>query len=1023
MATATIYATKEHSIAYTSGGLNVGTSNETHAPIGEGNSGWDWKELIRFPLSASDFNGITQITECKLKIKTTGGNHCTNDSGTMRVRGLNGSFAATGGGSSDASDSWKTNANPTWPISAIGTTGTLGSRTGAWADTTVYEIDVTDYIEKYAPASILKRDGTPCDDEANYGMVVDMNGAANVSVEFKSMRASYTPRLVVTGTVTPTPEAPTNLAPSGTLADIPTDSDFSWDGDAGDESPLTYWDFAIVDAGTGATPSYASSGGVLSSADASRFDRTWGISGVDVSNPAGLIAALAAAPTLPDAGTITLARGNWYAWQVRHENSEGTNGDWSAIQTFYVQDVPDAPTLVNPTVAKPYAPIGNLDEAAVWTGTGNEAKATITFTYSHPDGVAGTHYTITWGGTPQTPVALAMTDGQTYTVDAPAAQGRGSGNSVTMTMTVTDQNGNESAASSSISVVTQWAQGIFNYNHGSGAGDFAHSYVMATDGQVAFLYRKADGTPGDWYDSIGDVTPSTHLDILVRLATDDSTVNPQLTSQELEYVSSGSLPPDQWEVSSGGGTFTLDSSKRRFGRRSAKFVAAGTGWDEVRAGYKDGTDRDIIVTPGEKYTFSIYLLTETAHTSGKTSWLFITDTSGTEIVADSNPYGQSGNGIGVLDTGGAWERFALTFTIPDGVTRVRPYFGMVSTTGQTVWMDSAQFEEGEIATQWKPGGIGPAVSIDVGGIQIDAEKGGIFRLLSADGTQVVQMEDGLTFKNVSDATEATIENTGGSTLEVSADLDVVGDVDADNVYSSAYPVRTLYEYADSPAVWSKPSAANFSHIEFEMLGAGGGGGGGDNTASTEGAAGGGGGAGGYIKGIRTAAELPSTLNITIGAGGSGGSAAGGNGSSGGNTVVGNAGAGFSAITAGGGGGGDGDAGGTGRVNLDGGSSGTNSGHDHSKGDIEVSGMPGSNADRMSLSGVSAATGIAMGRGGHTLYGSGGRHNSSHGPYGSVGYGAGGTGSWQHNSDAADAGGDGKDGLVVITEYYLPLVKP
>ena len=123
MATATFYASKEHSIAQTSIGQNVGTSNEKHGPLGEGNSNWDWKELIKFPIKVvADYNGITQITSAVLKVKTTTENHCTNDSGTLRVRGLNGDFAATGGGSTDASDSWKTNADPVWPVSSMSRT-------------------------------------------------------------------------------------------------------------------------------------------------------------------------------------------------------------------------------------------------------------------------------------------------------------------------------------------------------------------------------------------------------------------------------------------------------------------------------------------------------------------------------------------------------------------------------------------------------------------------------------------------------------------------------------------------------------------------------------------------------------------------------------------------------------------------------------------------------------------------------------------------------------------------------------
>ena len=1002
MATATIYATKEHSIAYTSGGLNVGTSNETHAPIGEGNSGWDWKELIRFPLSASNFDGITKITSATLKIKTTSGSHCTNDSSTtVRVRGLNSSFAATGGGSSDASDSWKTNANPTWPISGIGTTGTLGSRNGNWSDLTVYSIDVLDYIEKYAPSSINKSNGTPCDGDSNYGMVLDCNAQAGKSVEFKTIRGSYTPRLVITGTVVPTPSAPTNLEPSGTVTTVPVDSDFSWEGDSSnDENPLSYWDIEMIDAGTGDTPSYSFTG------TPTLVDETAGISGVDVSSPTGIVSALATAG-------ITLTRGHWYAYKTRHENSEDENGSWSAVQTFYIAQLPDAPTWVNPTVAKPYAPIANLDEAAAWSDSGNEAKAQLSFTYTHPDETAMDDFTVNWGGVDYTKTDFGFAadktwnDGETITIDAPVAQARGAANSVNVYITATDTLGVDSSASSTVACVVQWAQAIVQENHGSGAGNFEFTYSNPTGGsstQVAFLFRKGDGTPGSWYSDVGSVEASTHMDILCRLATDDSTNNPQLPDFTLDYLGTGNLAPDSWEVSGTGAALVLDGNIRRFGKRSCK-VQVGSAATYVSPTY--GTsDPYLIVTPGETYTFSIFVLSSTALTTDCNLRFH----DGNDTYLEQSTFTHSGSGD--------WERVSNSITVPEGVTRIKPIVRIGTTyTGQNVWLDSAQFEEGSLVTQWRPGGIGPAVSIDVGGVQVDSSKGGVFRLLSANGgCSVYTGTEGLTLKELSTGAEADLY-VSGSDLQINTDLDVTGDivatgsVTADEFVGGTPPVVNVY--TSGSGNWTVPTDPAFKYAIVECTGGGGGGGGIVNPTSGKAAIGTGGGGGGYAKKLFTASDLSgaSTFAYSVGTGGSNGDSSGGDATAG--TASTFSGTGITTVSGGGGPRGKGDATSTsGNSTINGQGGGAASG-----GDVNVTG--GTSPSTRIYQGVAMSS--ANGGNGGGPYGGGGgisyinSYGRDGGDYGGGGAAAGATGAETTGSNRV--GGDGAGGIIVITEYY------
>ena len=106
--------------------------------------------------------------------------------------------------------------------------------------------------------------------------------------------------------------------------------------------------------------------------------------------------------------------------------------------------------------------------------------------------------------------------------------------------------------------------------------------------------------------------------------------------------------------------------------------------------------------------------------------------------------------------------------------------------------------------------------------------------------------------------------------------------------------------------WAKPATATLVYVE--VIGGGGGGGGGTGGGAT-GSGGSGGGGGARVQRIFQAADLPSSVAITVGAGGSGGAGGGatpGSGSAGGNSSFG------TLLTAGAGGGGAG-GGSTGRL--------------------------------------------------------------------------------------------------------------
>lgn len=193
--------------------------------------------------------------------------------------------------------------------------------------------------------------------------------------------------------------------------------------------------------------------------------------------------------------------------------------------------------------------------------------------------------------------------------------------------------------------------------------------------------------------------------------------------------------------------------------------------------------------------------------------------------------------------------------------------------------------------------------------------------------------------------------------------------------------------------------SGMKYCTIECWGGGGAGGGVASSAATSAVAGGGG-AGSYSRKTSTAATIGASQTVTCGAGGTAGAAGNNPGGNGGDTSVG------SICIGKGGTGGSGAAVSTASAGGAGGVAGT--------GDITGTGMPGGSGPTS----ITTATGSANGgNGGSTLIGGGGAGAISSGTGGTAtGNGSGGGGAAQYNNAGAAAGGAGKIGYVVITEF-------
>lgn len=255
MATKDFACSKEQSVADFSGS-NRGNGNDDHAPIGLW-SGTVFRELLQFD---HDWTGVYQITKAELVLTRTGGVH-VGIGGAPKIVGRRNTEGWSRDGGSE--NSWSAAAATHYgnqPAStSTGAASLLLPATSAGGTT---KLDVTDIIEALAPATVLRRDGTPGGGATNTNrgikLLSDDEGTNNRTCEFYSMRApaGKRPFIRLTYSTNHPPSAPTITSPVGSTTPEPIGST----GGTTDTTTFVFMDEDVEDYPAQVETEYYSSG-------------------------------------------------------------------------------------------------------------------------------------------------------------------------------------------------------------------------------------------------------------------------------------------------------------------------------------------------------------------------------------------------------------------------------------------------------------------------------------------------------------------------------------------------------------------------------------------------------------------------------------------------------------------------------------------------------------------------------------------------------------------------------------------
>ncbi len=687
MATKTWSVNRDARTASSPSSLGAGAC--AHLDVGT-YSGYDYHSHLHFNPDWSGIPNAGSITSAVLYIYRGTNYHIAATAGTMRVRQMTGNPDFAEGTASH-------------PMDATNGGGIVGSSRGAYGGTAFtvsigtgfgwYAVDITSIVTGNFGASYLSLALT-----ADSGVY-----------EFNSREAGNAAYLYVTYNPNTAPNAPTLGTPSGgavTTGVQPTLNATHSDpqGDA-----CSSYDVQVDDNSDFSSPVLSLTG------------QTGGISGNAIA--------------FTNWGAVSLSRGTTYYWRMRTTDPGGLTGSYSAGASFVVSSLPSAAPSGS-TVRI----IHNIAEVAVWTSGGNHAKARLTWTYSHAQGVAqGSCIVRIYDAAAAGSLLSTQTvNGTATSLDSTYAMVNGT--SYWYTVQPTDANGLQGAESARVAFKVRWGQAIYEYQPSGGASTSGYSFTSAAlpaacRGAFLFSSSAVAGTGGlTWVADIGSVTPNVYVKVLVRLSSDDGSTQPALADMTFSYLGSA-ISPDNW-IATPSGEWKLQQSVRRFGTQSYQCaVVSGTTGD--RYIYPQVTDPltasqvDVAVTANTKYTFSAWVKTGSILTGGAVglavyaAGTITNPIAASATITDSTSGGQDG-----------WKRLSVSFTSGPGDSRVRPMIRYFRTSGvnEQFYVDGAKLEEGTVATAWTPGFVADAVVLDAGGLAIDGQAGGTFRLRGSAGT-------------------------------------------------------------------------------------------------------------------------------------------------------------------------------------------------------------------------------------------------------------------------------------------------
>jgi hypothetical protein len=703
-----------------SGSFEAGAGASSFLPVGE-YGGYSYRALLQ---ATMDWAGVYQITSAKLKIRVSTQSYVAFSSDPdVKVQRLTSSW------SEGSSDSLSTGNAVTWANQPSATaTGETALNDISTTEGTWETIDITDIVDAWAPASVLKSTGAAGGGATNYGIRLLEEGTG--VTEFYSSDSGSDPYIELTYTSNSPPGAPTNVRIEGKVSGSRQNAAdnlylLTFTGnDPGDV--LAAYDYTIDDTtGNGVTPDWAIAPYLVVAA-------TGGISGQNVSTVL----------------TLSLTRGQWYALRVRTKDDSGAYGTWSSTYWFQVNQLPVA-TKVRPTASQ-FAYIHNLEELAVWAAAGSHPKAQLSWSFSDPNGSSQTAwrariYSASTGGT--TLYDSGKVVGTATSVDTTFAGVAGT--EYWWTIEVWDDVDESSGESSRTAFKMRFGQAIYEHNAGAGSSSWQFSNAGIINGEGSFAFASASGAAGvgrsAWQASVGDLTVQAYVNILVRMQPNATPgTSPQLPDMSFSYLGAASSP-DRWSITGTGASMVLDPSVRRYGSQSLKVTAGsvGTGLSP----YRTTTGDDIPVQPNTTYTISVWVRTITALPNAL--WLRIQQAGGGTVLFSNSAFPSGTQDTRSFPDG--WQRLWMTFKTSATTSLIRPQLWYSGVTAINYWVDAWKLEEGTVASPWTPGFVGDPVVLDANGIVVDANAGGIFRARGSVGGARDQFElgpHGLLFTDV-----------------------------------------------------------------------------------------------------------------------------------------------------------------------------------------------------------------------------------------------------------------------------------
>jgi hypothetical protein len=410
--------------------------------------------------------------------------------------------------------------------------------------------------------------------------------------------------------------------------------------------------------------------------------------------------------------TPALTRGTTYYVRVRTWDNGSLVSPWSATKTMVIAGFPTGSVT---------SPSGSVAAPLYYTaGSNTTPKLKPTWSFSCPNG--GTQWSAVVRVYDAAGSSLLHTHNHSGTALTANVSGFAptNGTKYQISVQVTCSHGIQQASESSKqSCQVRW--GRASYRADLGVAPLTLSVSVSStlnSGQVIMEYASSAATtpePGTYKATVAEITKQRYIWHRVTLIPNAvaSPTSPTLNSLTFSY-SANVLVPDNWSLSP---VASVDEGVFVYGTQSIRHEGDGT----------ERVTEQVIenLTPNTDYILSGRIKT----TDGTPAAALVLRTVATnEVVAEV---------IAPADTD--WDKYAAPVWDSGETGDIKV---QMRTTGTgTAFFDALKLEASRVVTPWTPGFLGAAVVIDSGGIIIDGQKGGVFRLRGGNGIADVKLGD------------------------------------------------------------------------------------------------------------------------------------------------------------------------------------------------------------------------------------------------------------------------------------------